>query len=133
MNAVFLDTVGLVALWDDADQWHDAASNAFEQIARQRQRVLSTTFVLIECGNSVARRGFRREVCLFRETLESRNDLVVPTDDDWDQAWKDYEAGKAGGAGIVDQISFAVMRRLGLTTAFTNDKHFRAAGFTTLF
>jgi len=25
------------------------------------------------------------------------------------------------------------MRRLGLTEAFTNDQHFRAAGFTTLF
>jgi len=35
--------------------------------------------------------------------------------------------------GIVDCISFAVMRRLGLTEAFTNDQHFTAAGFTTLF
>jgi len=25
MNAVFLDTVGLLALWDTADQWHAAA------------------------------------------------------------------------------------------------------------
>jgi len=24
MNTVFLDTVGLVALWDEADQWHAA-------------------------------------------------------------------------------------------------------------
>ena len=36
-------------------------------------------------------------------------------------------------AGIVDQVSFVVMRRLGLTRAFTNDWHFRAAGFETLF
>ena len=33
----------------------------------------------------------------------------------------------------VDQLSFQVMRRLGLTEAFTNDQHFQAAGFTTLF
>ena len=33
----------------------------------------------------------------------------------------------------VDQLSFRVMRRLGLTEAFTNDQHFQAAGFTTLF
>lgn len=25
MNAVFLDTVGLLALWDKSDQWHDLA------------------------------------------------------------------------------------------------------------
>lgn len=30
-------------------------------------------------------------------------------------------------------VSFAVMRRLGITEAFTNDRHFQAAGFATLF
>jgi predicted nucleic acid-binding protein len=39
----------------------------------------------------------------------------------------------ASGAGIVDQVSFIIMRRLGITEAFTNDEHFRAAGFVTLF
>ena len=36
-------------------------------------------------------------------------------------------------AGIVDQISFVVMRRLGVSRAFTNDRHFRAAGMEPLF
>ena len=35
--------------------------------------------------------------------------------------------------GFVDLISFHVMRRLGLAEAFTNDRHFQAAGFVTLF
>ena len=25
MNLVFLDTVGLLAVWDESDQWHNAA------------------------------------------------------------------------------------------------------------
>jgi hypothetical protein len=25
MTAIFLDTVGLVAMWNRADQWHEAA------------------------------------------------------------------------------------------------------------
>jgi predicted nucleic acid-binding protein len=133
MNPVFLDTVGLVALWDKSDQWHDDAERAFSQMARLRQPTLTTTFVLLECGNAVARRGFRQEVALFRETLEKRNELIVPTADDWNQAWDSYKWGHAGEASIVDQISFVVMQRLGLTTAFTNDKHFKAAGFTALF
>ena len=40
------------------------------------------------------------------------------------------ERGEAGQAGIVDHVSFQVMRRLGITEAFTNDKHYQAAGFT---
>ena len=41
--------------------------------------------------------------------------------------------GDAGHAGIVDHISFVVMRRLEIADAFSNDGHFQAAGFTTLF
>jgi predicted nucleic acid-binding protein len=44
-----------------------------------------------------------------------------------------YKRGDAGQAGIVDLVSFAVMRRLDISQAFTNDKHFAAAGFLTLF
>jgi predicted nucleic acid-binding protein len=34
---------------------------------------------------------------------------------------------------VVDHVSFIVMRQLGMTEAFTNDRHFRAAGFVPLF
>ena len=30
MNAVFLDTVGLIAVWDLADQWNTAADAAYQ-------------------------------------------------------------------------------------------------------
>jgi len=133
MNPIFLDTVGLVALWNMADQWHAAADLAFAQILARRQPTVTTTFVLLESGNTAARKPFRGKVCQLRTTLEQRNELIVPTDDDWNQAWTDYEQGLAGQAGIVDQVSFQVMRRLGITQAFTNDKHFQAAGFTVLF
>jgi predicted nucleic acid-binding protein len=133
MNPVFLDTVGLVALWNGADQWHAAADQAFAKIHAQRQPLVATTFVLLECGNTVARKPFRGKVCRLRETLEQRNELVVPTENDWTQAWTNYEQGAGGQAGIVDHVSFVVMRRLGITEAFTNDRHFQAAGFVTLF
>jgi predicted nucleic acid-binding protein len=133
MNPVFLDTVGLLALWDVADQWHAAAENAYTQVVSKRQPFVTTTFILAECGNAAARRPYRQEVCLLRRKLEQRHELIVPTEDDWKEAWDDYEHGEAGQAGIVDQISFVVMRRLALTEAFTNDRHFRAAGFTVLF
>jgi predicted nucleic acid-binding protein len=133
VTPVFLDTVGLLALWDVADQWHAAAEKAFAQIISRRQPFVTTTFVLLECGNAAARRPYRSEVCLLRRTLEQRQEIIVPAEADWRDAWDGYERGTAGQSGIVDHVSFAVMRRLGLTEVFTNDKHFRAAGFTVLF
>ena len=32
MSAVFLDTVGLLALWDVSDQWHTDAEAAFHKL-----------------------------------------------------------------------------------------------------
>jgi len=39
----------------------------------------------------------------------------------------------AKSAGVVDHVTFLIMRRLGLTEAFTNDRHFETAGFILLF
>lgn len=133
MTPVFLDTVGLIALWDQGDQWHAAAETAYQNLVAQRRAGVTTTFILLECANTAARRTFRSDVCALRQTLELRGELIVPTEDDWLKAWDAYERGEAGEAGIVDHVSFAVMRRLEITDAFTNDRHFQAAGFTTLF
>ena len=133
MTAVFLDTVGLLALWNVADQWHAAANQAYSVVLSRRQPFVTTSFVLLECGNSAARRPFRNHVARLRKTLEQRNELIVPTEEDWAKAWDAYEQGEAGEAGIVDHVSFVVMNRLGINEAFTNDLHFQAAGFHVLF
>jgi predicted nucleic acid-binding protein len=133
MSAIFLDTVGLLALWDSADQWHIVAESAYSEIVSQRFPFITTTLILVECGNAGARRPYRSQVADLRRTLELRHELVVPTEQDWDEAWGAYEKGEAGNAGIVDLISFSVMRRLGITQAFTNDRHFQVAGFQVLF
>jgi hypothetical protein len=133
MNPVFLDTVGLIAVWDTADQWHAAAAPVFLQLVASGRPLVTTTLVLFECGNAAARRPYRTAVDDLRVWLAGQGRLVEPTASDVDTAWADYRAGQATSAGIVDHVSFAVMRRLGLSEAFTNDRHFQAAGFIILF
>lgn len=133
MNQVFLDTVGMIAVWDDTDQWHAAARAAYRALLAQGRRLVTTSFVLCECGNAAARRPYRSDVNELRKFLVEEQLLVDPTPEEVEEAWAAYDRGEAGEAGIVDHLSFCVMRRLGLTEAFTNDQHFHAAGFTTLF
>ncbi len=133
MNPLFLDTVGLIALWDEDDQWHEAASRAFQEFRAARAPVLTTSYVLAECANAAARTEFRLEVDSLRVSLEAAGALVFPTEDDWLAAWDAYRRNEAGQAGLVDHLSFVVMRRRGILDAFTNDRHFRAAGFRPLF
>jgi predicted nucleic acid-binding protein len=133
MTPIFLDTVGLLAVWDTDDQWHNTADDAYRQIVSSRQSVVTTTFILLECGNAAARRTYRDDLCILRRTLELRNEVIVPTADDWANAWDTYQQKQIGKAGIVDYVSFAVMRRLDIQRVFTNDHHFKEAGFETLF
>jgi uncharacterized protein len=133
MRPIFLDSVGLIALWDTDDQWHATADAAYQQMVSQRRSTLTTSFILLECGNTAARHAFRSDVCSLRRAMELRNELIVPTEGDWQAAWAAYERGDAAQAGVVDHVSFVVMRRLGIREAFTSDRHFQAAGFTTLF
>jgi hypothetical protein len=68
MTSVLLDTVGLVAVW--------AISGTLPPMVP-----ISGLFPgdLLECGNTSARRTFRADVCALRQTLELRQELIVPT------------------------------------------------------
>jgi len=133
VNAAFADTVGLLALWDRSDQWHEAAERAFSTLAKNKTALGTTSFVLLECANAAARRPYRLEVDRLRVEMERGGFVVHPTMDEWGSAWAAYARGDADRAGVVDHVSFLVMRRLGIKHAFTNDHHFRAAGFEVLF
>ena len=128
-----MDTVGLVAVWNERDQWHAAASVVFARLLHEKTVLVTTPYILAECANAVARRHSRAALVTLREMLERRKRVLVCTDEDWQEAWRNYAAGHPGGPGVVDHLSFLVMRRYGLTQAFTNDQHFRTDGFEPLF
>lgn len=133
MNEVFLDTVGLIAVWDASDQWHAAANTAYQKLLNQGRRLVTTDLVLYECGNAAARRPYRARVNVLRQAMAQERLLIEPTPEEFEQAWEAYDRGEGGQAGIVDHVSFVVMRRLGIADAFTNDRHYLAAGFSVLF
>ncbi len=133
MNGVFLDTVGLLAVWNNQDQWHAQADAAYQDLLQNSRRLLTTPLVLWECGNAAARRPFRRRVNVLRQKLIQEGLLIEPTALEIEDAWAAFDRGEAAQAGIVDHVPFQVMRRLGITEGFTNDTHFQAAGFTLLF
>ena len=82
MNAVFVDTAGLIALWNRSDQWHTDAKAAFSELKQARTEILTTSFVLLECGNSAARKPYRLDAIELEEQLKSRDRLVWPSRED---------------------------------------------------
>jgi predicted nucleic acid-binding protein len=133
MTPVLLDTVGLIALWEENDQWHSAAVTAISSLDLNEVRLVTTPLVLIECADAASRKPCRQDVVQLRQRLLADQAVIAPTEEELNRAWDDYRAGTVGDAGVVDHVSFVLMRSLGMTDAFTNDRHFRMAGFRTLF
>ena len=132
MSGVFLDSSGLIALWNRRDQWHAEATRAFAGI-EPGATLVSTSYVLAECANAFSRSELRRLLVALGDRLDADQMLVFPSDADWHEAWTRFSREHSGSACLTDQLSFTVMRRLGLRQAFTNDGHFAGAGFEALF
>ena len=92
MSELFLDTVGLLALWDEDDQGHEATSVAFAQIRSKPARLFTTRFVLAECGNALARTEFRGVVAEIERALRHSGGLIDITPADWSVALDRYSA-----------------------------------------
>lgn len=133
MSDVLLDAVGVIALLNRQDQWHDGAASVFALLVGQRRRLFATSLVMAEVGNAFARTAHRESVAAFHDELLEQGRVVFPTESDWRFGWGAYRRSSAGGPSFVDCVSFEVMRRRGVREAFTNDRHFADAGFRVLF
>jgi len=87
----------------------------------------------MECGNAAARHPFRQLVVALREELLADGNLFYLTQAEINETWRSYEQGRSVQAGIVDYLSFCVMRRENISLVFSCDNHFCDAGFKTLF
>jgi uncharacterized protein len=131
---VFLDTSHLVALASTRDQYHQKAIELAEATAANARRVVTTEAVLLEVGNSLARRQYRHGAAALLRSLTSNPTVTMEpiTTTFFHRGLVLYEARIDKEGTLVDWISFIVMWDRGLTEALTSDEHFEQAGFIAL-
>ena len=133
-DGVFLDTVGLIALLNRDDEYHGEACAVFTRIGQARRSVVTTNLVLCELGNGLARTACREEVgWLIGQLHADPISTVVHVDRNlFTEGVELYLKRSDKMWGLVDCVSFVVMRAKGLTDAFTADHHFQQAGLNCL-
>jgi uncharacterized protein len=89
---------------------------------------------MAETGNGLARTVARAAFASAVERIRSssRVRLIFVTENLLDRALNMYARRADKTWGVVDCARFLVMQDEGITEAFTNDEHFKQAGFTTL-
>jgi predicted nucleic acid-binding protein len=130
-NRIFIDTLFVIALINRRDQYHQQALDLSEQF--EGHPLLVTDAVLLEIGNSLARSYKQEAVEIIAQFLAADEvDAVHLTPDLFAQGFRLYKSHQDKAWGLVDRISFVVMREAVVNQALTFDQHFVQAGFQAL-
>ena len=131
MRTIFLDTQFVVALVNARDEDHQRAwdlSFEFDDAP-----TVTTQPILFEIGNSLAR-AFRESAADVIEALRTREnvEVIAVSEPLLAESLELYKQSHDKTWGLVDCLSFVVMRKRRIREALTNDQHFEQAGFVAL-
>ena len=128
MRDFFIDSSALYALADHTDQGYLKA-RAF--LKENQGRYFLTSLVFVEAMSLLTKRvGKARAVGVGNWILASDSFPILHVDAAMQrEAWRMFEGHSDKDWDMVDCSSFAFMRRHGLSTAFSFDRHFAQAGF----
>lgn len=131
MNAVFLDTSYVLALELSGDQNHRSARKHWQATRKKLPPLVTTAYVFDEIVTSLNKRGYHgKAIEVGNRLLTSPAVRFVQVDDElFREGWQYFQQHHDKAHSLTDCISFVVMRRRKLETAFAFDQHFVQAGF----
>lgn len=131
---VFLDTNGWLALLNASDSLHPAATETWTDLLKQGCSFFLTDWIIAETGNGLARTSARSQFARSVDILRSSpRCYLIPISEQLFQRSLDlYHSRSDKTWGLVDCASFLLMEDEGIPEAFTNDRHFKQAGFRCL-
>jgi len=125
---IFLDTSAIYAWTDIGDANHEPAVECLHEILIRGEQLVTHNYVLLESVTLLqARLGLSAALKFVKDSNQFEIDWV----DMHIHALGASALAKSGKrrVSLVDHMSFLIMRRRNLTTAFAFDHHFRAEGF----
>jgi len=133
-NKLLLDTSFAIARASHRDQFHLKAKFWSDKIQFENIPIVVTQAVILEIGNALSKLSFRQIAVGLLESFEkSENTTIISmTDELYDEAFELFRNRPDKEWGLVDCISFVVMKEQKITDALTADEHFMQAGFRAL-
>jgi predicted nucleic acid-binding protein len=131
---VFLDTAYAIALANAKDLFHPKAVQLAQQLRTKKTKLVTTRAVLLEIGNALSGQRFRVAAVKLLDALEADPTvgIVSLTEELYRQALNLYRTRPDKEWGLVDCLSFVVMRERKISSALTTDVHFQQAGYRVL-
>jgi len=131
LEKVFIDTSAFIALNDKSDQYFQKASKyLLSEINNLSLTFYTSNLVIAETYTRLLYKTHFRAAQQFLETIAIIDIDVLYSDNELEQSAK-YFLTKYANLKIsyTDAVSFAIMTKKNIPSAFSFDKHFEIAGF----
>ena len=128
---IFVDTGALIARHVQRDRHHSRALEAWAELRSRRRPCMTSNFVLDEALTLLGRRVSYPFAAQRAASWWGSDVLTIVRSEERDElaAVELFRKFADQGVSFTDCISFALMRRNRVRSAFTFDRHFSAAGF----
>jgi len=133
-HEVFVDASAWIAVSDRRDKYHLSASEAYNQLIRERCLLVTTNLVIAEAYILIRRTGGHAPAMRLLNSLRGSPRLSRVYSDARLEALAEVILEKHSDQDFsyADAVSFAVMQEQGIQEAFTFDNHFASLGFEML-
>lgn len=129
MVTVFVDSSAFVAFLIAEDAQHETACAIWDRLEESKDRLVTTNYVVMETCSLLHRRSGMGIVRSFLADVVPVVAIEFVDVSLHASAISAFVLSARRGPSIVDCVSFAAMRKLGINTFFAFDPHFAEQGF----
>jgi uncharacterized protein len=131
LDRTFIDTFFIVALVNVRDFYHEKALEL--SVEYEGKSLITTDAILLEISNSLSKNYKTESIIIIEKLLLSFEIEIIRLDESlFEKAFSLYKSHADKTWGLVDCISFIVMKEQNIQNALTCDKHFLQAGLNPL-
>ena len=128
-NSLFVDTGYIIALINSTDQYYQKALELSKKY--EGYPIITTDAILLEIGNALSRIARQEAATIINYFQTAQEATVIALAPDLlNAAIQMYEMHQDKTWGLVDCLSFVVMKQQQVSIALAFDRHFIQAGFT---
>ena len=133
MPPIFLDSGYLVSLELESDQYHADAVMHWQNVSRDEVDIVTTSLILSETVTLLNSRGRHdRAVSVGNMLLQGSGIYMIFVDESLlMDGWEYFKRHSDKRYSLVDCVSFVVMQKYDIYTAYAFDRDFNQAGFLT--
>jgi len=129
---IFIDTSALLAVLDADDTSHKASRPFWESIISAGDTLVSHNYVLVETSALTLRKLGLEALRVLETDIVPILRVIWVTREIHNTSASVQLVASRRSLSLVDCVSFEIMRRSGIRTAFSFDRHFKEYGYEIL-